>query len=279
MRWIPGNRSNNIEDRRGMSIGRGVGIGGTLIALVLSLIFGTDIFTPTTENSGEVAPSANSAPVSSSPREEKLVDFVSFVLDSAQSTWSRILPQQGGARYRDAKLVLFRDAVESACGYAETVTGPFYCPNDEKVYVDLGFFDELSRRFGAPGDFAEAYVLAHELGHHVQKLLGIEGQVRSAMERGGARANKLSVALELQADCFAGVFGHEARQENLLDPGDVEEGLRAAAAVGDDRIQKMTTGRVSPESFTHGSSAQRAAWFKRGFASGRLDDCDTFGRG
>ena len=275
MRWNPGNRSPNIEDRRGMSVGRGVGIGGTLIALVLSLIFGTDIFTPATESNGDVNPAANGAPVQSSPQEEKVVDFVSFVLDSAQSTWARILPQHG-ARYRDAKLVLFRDAVESACGYAETVTGPFYCPNDEKVYIDLGFFDELNSRFGAPGDFAEAYVLAHELGHHVQKVLGIEGQVRSAMERGGAAANPLSVALELQADCFAGIFGHTAQQENLLDPGDVEEGLRAAAAVGDDRIQKMTRGRVSPETFTHGSSAQRAAWFKRGFTSGRVEDCDTF---
>ena len=250
MRWNPGNRSSNIEDRRGMSVGRGVGIGGSLIALVLSLIFGTDIFTPATESNGDVNPPANGAPVQASPQEEKLVDFVSFVLDSAQSTWARILPQQG-VRYRDAKLVLFRDAVESACGYAETVTGPFYCPNDEKVYIDLGFFDELNRRFGAPGDFAEAYVLAHELGHHVQKVLGIEGQVRSAMERGGPSANALSVALELQADCFAGIFGHTAEQ-------------------------KMTTGRVSPESFTHGSSAQRSSWFKRGFASGRIQDCDTF---
>jgi uncharacterized protein len=274
MRWIPGNRSPNIEDRRGMSVGRGVGIGGTVVALLLSLIFGRDIFTPTTETgNGEVAPS--SAPVNSTPAEEKLVDFVSFVLDSAQATWARILPARD-VRYRDAKLVLFRDAVESACGYAETVTGPFYCPDDEKVYIDLGFFEELGRRFGAPGDFAEAYVLAHELGHHVQKLLGIESRVRSAMQRSEGAANQLSVALELQADCFAGVWGYNAAQENLLEPGDAEEGLRAAAAVGDDRLQRMSTGRVSPETFTHGTSAQRAMWFKRGFSSGRTENCDTF---
>jgi predicted metalloprotease len=274
MRWTPGDRSPNIEDRRGMTVGRGMGIGGTVVALLLSLIFGRDFLTPSTQtDNGEVA--TPNGQLQTTPQEEKLVDFVSFVLDSAQATWARLLPEQG-VRYHDAKLVLFRDATESSCGFAESATGPFYCPDDEKVYVDLGFFNELSQRFGASGDFAQAYVLAHELGHHVQKLLGIEGQVRSAMERSGGTANRLSVALELQADCFAGVWGYTAKQENLLDPGDAEEGLRAAAAVGDDRLQRMATGHVSPETFTHGSSAQRASWFQRGFTTGRLDNCDTF---
>ena len=274
MRWTPGNRSPNLEDRRGMSVGRGMGIGGTVVAIVLSLIFGRDFLTPSTQaDNGDVSP--QSGQLQTTPQEEKLVDFVSFVLDSAQSTWARLLPDHG-VRYRDAKLVLFRDATESSCGFAESATGPFYCPDDEKVYVDLGFFNELGQRFGASGDFAEAYVLAHELGHHVQKLLGIEGQVRSAMERSGGTANRLSVALELQADCLAGVWGFTAKQENLLDPGDAEEGLRAAAAVGDDRLQRMSTGHVSPETFTHGTSAQRASWFQRGFTTGRLESCDTF---
>jgi predicted metalloprotease len=277
MRWTPGRRSANIEDRRGMSVGRGVGIGGGLIALLLSLVFGTDIFSTGTQvDSGEVGLQEN-APVQSSPEEERLVQFVSFVLDSAQSTWAELLPQVG-ERYRDARLVLFRDAVESACGYAEAATGPFYCPPDERVYIDLGFFGDLSQRFGAPGDFAQAYVLSHEIGHHVQNLLGISGQVQSAMQGGGRVANDLSVRLELQADCFAGIWGHRAARQGLLEPGDVEEGLAAAAAVGDDRIQRMATGRVSPESWTHGSSEQRASWFRRGLASGRVQDCDTFGR-
>jgi predicted metalloprotease len=277
MRWTPGRRSANIEDRRGMSVGRGVGLGGGLIALLLSLVFGTDIFSTGTQvDSGEVGLQEN-APVQSSPEEERMVQFVSFVLDSAQSTWAELLPQVG-ERYRDARLVLFRNAVESACGYAEAVTGPFYCPPDERVYIDLGFFDDLSQRFGAPGDFAQAYVLSHEIGHHVQNLLGISGQVQSAMQGGGRVANDLSVRLELQADCFAGIWGHRAARQGLLERGDVEEGLAAAAAVGDDRIQRMSTGRVSPESWTHGSSEQRASWFRRGFASGRVQDCDTFGR-
>jgi uncharacterized protein len=277
MRWTPGGRSVNIEDRRGMSVGRGLGVGGGLIALLLSLVFGTDIFTTGTQTDGGDVALPKSGQVESSPQEERMVQFVSFVLDSAQSTWAQVLPQVG-ERYRDARLVLFRDAVESACGYAESVTGPFYCPPDERVYVDLGFFSELAGRFGAPGDFAQAYVLAHEIGHHVQNLLGISSQVQSAMQRGGRLSNDLSVRLELQADCFAGVWGHRAAQQGLLETGDVEEGLGAAAAVGDDRIQRMSTGRVSPESWTHGSSEQRVAWFKRGLQSGRVQDCDTFGQ-
>ena len=178
--------------------------------------------------------------------------------------------------YRHAKLVLFRDSIDSACGQAQSATGPFYCPEDEKVYIDLGFYDELKQRFGAPGDFAEAYVLAHEIGHHVQKLLGIEGKVRAARQQNPQAANQLSVALELQADCFAGVWGHSTQQRNILDPGDVDEGLKAAAAVGDDRLQRMSRGQVNPETFTHGSSAQRMQWFQRGFQDGTIASCNTF---
>ena len=210
--------------------------------------------------------------VSSSPAEEKLVDFVSFVLDDTQATWSRLLPG-----YTDAQLVLFRNAVDTGCGFAQSAAGPFYCPRDHKVYVDLGFFEELRSRFGAPGDFAQAYVLAHEIGHHVQSQLGIEREVRERQSANPRETNALSVRLELQADCFAGVWGHSTARRDLLDPGDMDEGLAAAAAVGDDRIQEMATGQVRPESFTHGSSQQRKEWFRRGFESGDPKACDTFG--
>jgi uncharacterized protein len=197
------------------------------------------------------------------------------VLDDAQKTWAQILTAQG-VQYRHAKLDLFRDSIDSACGMAQSATGPFYCPEDEKVYIDLGFYDELKQRFGAPGDFAEAYVLAHELGHHVQKLLGIEARVRAAQQQNPGSANQLSVRLELQADCLAGVWGHSTQQRNILEAGDVEQGLNAAAAVGDDRLQRMSSGRVNPESFTHGSSAQRVQWFQRGFQDGDISSCNTF---
>jgi predicted metalloprotease len=273
MRWTPGGRSPNLEDRRGRGIGMPLGIGGTVVALILSLIFGRDIFsdgtTGTVESNGQLAPG-------DSAREEPAVQFVSFVLDDAQNTWRRILSQHG-TDYRDAKLVLFRRAVESGCGTAQSAMGPFYCPQDERVYVDLGFFDELRSRFGAPGDFAQAYVLAHELGHHVQHLLGTDRQVRQAQEQSRDAANPLSVRLELQADCYAGVWGHSTSERSILQAGDVEEGLAAAAAVGDDRIQRETQGSVHPESFTHGTSAQRASWFRKGFETGRPEDCDTFG--
>jgi predicted metalloprotease len=201
-----------------------------------------------------------------------MVEFVSFVLDDAQGVWAQLLPE-----YRDARLVLFRNGVESACGFAQTAVGPFYCPGDHRVYIDLAFFEELHRRFGAPGDFAQAYVLALELGHHVQRLIGIEEQVRRAQQAGPEAANDLSVRMELQADCFAGVWGHSASRRDLLEAGDVEEGLAAAAAVGDDRIQSMSGGAISPERWTHGSSQQRAQWFRRGFESGDPNACDTFG--
>lgn len=280
MRWSPGGRSDNLEDRRGASGGGGmrgpgggmrIGLGGMVVLLVLSLVFKRDLITPLTGGGLPSASSSATAPVQD-PQEEQMVQFVSFVLDTTQATWTRLLPQQ----YQPAKLVLFRDAVQSACGAAESASGPFYCPGDQKVYVDLSFFDQLDRQFGAPGDFAQAYVLAHEIGHHVQNLLGTERQLRSAQQRNPSAANRLSVAMELQADCYAGVWGHEAARAGVLQSGDLEEGLGAASAVGDDHLQKMATGRVSPESFTHGSSAERSRWFRRGFDSGDPRQCDTF---
>lgn len=286
MRWTPGGPSPDLEDRRGQTgggFGGGgfggarIGLGGAAVLLVLSLLFGRNFFAnaggDATEAPLPADPSAG--PVASTPAEDREVQFVSFVLDDAQTTWEHIFKERGEP-YEHAKLVLFRDAVASACGDAESAMGPFYCPVDQKVYVDLGFFDELRRRFGAPGDFAEAYVLTHELGHHVQRLMGTEGRVRELQERRPDAANELSVRVELQADCYAGVWGHATAQRQILEQGDVEEGLRAAAAVGDDRIQQMTTGGVRPEAFTHGTSAQRANWFKRGLENGRLEDCDTF---
>jgi len=251
-----------------------IGLGGAAVLLVLSLIFKQNFFALLGGGGAGGEPSA-SGPVTSTPEEEKQVQFVSFVLDDAQATWERLF-QARGQPYEHAKLVLFRDAIQSACGFAQAASGPFYCPGDERVYIDLGFYDELQRRFGAPGDFAQAYVLAHELGHHVQRLLGTEARVREAQQREPDAANRLSVKLELQADCYAGVWGHETQRRDILDPGDVEEGLQAAAAVGDDRIQKMSGQSVSPEAFTHGSSEERTSWFRRGFDSGRPEDCDTF---
>ena len=273
MRWTPGGQSENIEDRRGVRIGRagaGVGIGGVLILAALSLMTGQNFFALL-----DVAPTqvqTTDGPVESSPEEKRQVQFVSFVLDDAQRTWAKLLPD----RYHDAKLVLFRDAIDSACGYAQSAMGPFYCPRDEKVYIDLGFYDELRDRFGANGDFAQAYVLAHEIGHHVQHLLGIDAKMRQAQQGRRDLANELSVRLELQADCLAGVWGHSTKQRDILEQGDVEEGLRAAAAIGDDRIQKQAQGYVVPESFTHGSSKQRVEWFRRGLETGDRQACDTF---
>jgi predicted metalloprotease len=213
--------------------------------------------------------------VDETAEERTAVQFVSFVLDDVQDQWEQILPRYGD-QYRDAKLVLFRDATQSACGVGQSAMGPFYCPIDEKVYLDLGFFDELRRRFRAPGEFAQAYVIAHELGHHVQHILGVDARVREMQERRPSDANELSVRLELQADCFAGVWGNATNQRGLLEGGYVEDALGAAAAIGDDRIQQQTTGRVQPESFTHGSSQDRVKWFRRGLESGNPETCDTF---
>ncbi len=283
MRWLPGGRSDNLEDQRGDSSGGGgggfgggrLGIGGVVVLLVLSFVFKRDLlseFGGSVDSGAPVSAHAN-APVNDAA-EEKMVQFVSFVFDTLQSDWHRIVP-----RYTDAKIVLFRNAITSACGRAEAGSGPFYCPGDRKVYVDLSFFSQLDRQFGAPGDFAQAYVLAHELGHHVQNVLGTERQVRALQQRDPAAGNQLSVALELQADCYAGIWAHSAQSEGVLQAGDIDEGLNAAAAVGDDRLQKMSTGRVNPETFTHGSSADRRAWFRRGFDSGDPSVCDTFRQG
>jgi predicted metalloprotease len=210
-------------------------------------------------------------PAETTPEEEERVEFVSFVLDDLNQTWAGIL-----AGYQPAKLVLFRGAIRSGCGSAQSAMGPFYCPLDQKVYIDLAFYEELHRRFGAPGDFAQAYVIAHEVGHHIQKLMGIEQQVRQLQRARPQAANALSVRMELQADCFAGVWGHSTARRDILEGGDVEEGLNAAAAIGDDRIQQQTTGEVRPEGFTHGSAEQRVSWFRRGLESGDPNRCDTF---
>jgi predicted metalloprotease len=283
MRWTPGGSNDDVEDRRDESGGGGfrpgglhVGLGGIVVLFILSLIFKRDFLSLVSTGSVGTGGTTVSQPDPARDQQEKpLVDFVTFVLNDTQNTWSQVLPAQG-VPYRHAKLVLFRDSYDSACGAAQSATGPFYCPEDEKVYIDLGFYDELKQRFGAPGEFAEAYVLAHEIGHHVQKLLGIEGKVRAAQQQNPQSANQLSVRLELQADCFAGVWGHSTQQRNLLDPGDIDSGLKAAAAVGDDRLQRMSRGTVNPETFTHGSSAQRTEWFQRGFQDGTIAACNTF---
>jgi predicted metalloprotease len=284
MRWTPGGESGDIEDDRDQSGGGGggfnlggmhIGIGGFLILLVLSLVFKRN-FLSLVGIGGAGAPTQISRPdTARDQREQPLVQFVSFVLDDTQKTWTQILSQKG-IYYRHAKLVLFRDQIDSACGLAQSASGPFYCPQDEKVYIDLGFYDELKRRFGVPGEFAEAYVLAHEIGHHIQKLVGIEGKVHAAQQRNPGAANQLSVKLELQADCFAGVWGHSTDERKLLDPGEAQEGLKAAAAVGDDRLQRMAGRTVNPETFTHGSSQQRMDWFQKGFKTGDMDACNTF---
>ena len=284
MRWTPGGRSADLEDRRGEGGGGGgfrlgggkMGIGGFIILALLSLIFKKNFFALVGGGSGDSGGSvASSTPPPTSPEEEKMIQFVSFVLDDVQGTWRKEFQQQGQS-YQNAKLDIFTAAINSGCGTAEAGMGPFYCPVDQKVYIDLSFYQELKERFGAPGDFAQAYVLAHEVGHHVQHLLGIDGKVREAQERDPSLANELSVAMELQADCFAGVWGHSTQQRQILEEGDVEEALNAAASVGDDRIQKQSTGRVNPETWTHGSAKDRAAWFRKGFETGNSDNCDTF---
>jgi hypothetical protein len=274
MKWTSAGRSADLEDRRASRLNRGgtIGCGTLLLLVVLSLVFKQDFVSllgPALVSNEPAA--ATEEELRTTPEEEKLVEFMSFVLDDLQSTWSRILPD----RYRKARMVLFRDAVQSACGIAGSATGPFYCPGDGQIYLDLAFFDELRRRFGAPGDFAQAYVIAHEMGHHIQNLLGIEREVRQMQARNSGAVNELSVRMELQADCLAGVWGHSTSERGLLDPEDPSEALNAAASIGDDRIQRMTQGRVAPESFTHGSSEQRQEWFQRGFASGDPDQCDT----
>jgi predicted metalloprotease len=300
MRWQGGRESENVEDRRGQGgiggggfggggrggirIGRGgLGIGGVVVLLLVSVVLGVD---PTVLLNGgdpaDQAPAGRTQIGEAAPRsqaDDELKRFVSVVLADTEDTW-RGLFQQMGRQYQDPALVLFTGTVSSGCGRAQAAMGPFYCPMDQKLYIDLGFYRELRDRFQAPGDFAQAYVIAHEVGHHVQNLLGISDQVQAAQQRARnpADANALSVRLELQADCFAGLWGNHAnRDRRMLEPGDVEEALTAASAIGDDRLQRQASGTVSPDSFTHGSSAQRVRWFRTGLESGRIEACDTFG--
>jgi predicted metalloprotease len=286
MKWTPGGSDEDVEDRRDSGGGGGgfgggniggvhIGIGGLIVLGVLSFVFKTDLLTPFIGGSGPQSVATSTPDPARTQAEQPIKEFVTFVLDDVQAQWQQILPPLG-KQYRHAKLVLFRDATDSGCGTAQSATGPFYCPDDEKVYIDLGFYQELRDRFGAPGQFAQAYVLAHELGHHVQKILGIEQKVTQLQQQNPSQQNPLSVRLELQADCFAGVWGNTTQQRNLLEAGDIESGLQAAAAVGDDRIASAVGARIRPESFTHGSAADRSMWFKRGFQSGRVQDCDTF---
>lgn len=286
VQWRGRRRSTQVEDRRGMRVPGGkatVGGGiGVLVILAVALLTGTDpgdiaeiVAGPSTR-----VDSGGGQPAPPPPEDDEQAEFVEVVLADTETTWQNLMPRYG-RDYDLPGLVLFTDAVQSACGLGASAMGPFYCPADEKIYIDLSFFRALDSRFGAPGDFARAYVIAHEVGHHVQNLLGITGEVQSRRQSvGRAEGNELSVRLELQADCLAGVWGHRAeRERDLLESGDVEEGLRAAAAIGDDNIQRQTQGRVAPESFTHGTSEQRVRWFRRGFETGDPDSCDTFAAG
>jgi predicted metalloprotease len=276
MRWTRGDRGN-IEDMRGRSGGGGLGmplgIGGVLVLLVGSWLTGVNLFDIV--GGGGTSAVVSDRPAPSSPEEERVVDFVDAVMEDIQQSWPQRL-----LNYQETRLVLFRDSIQSACGLSSSATGPFYCPSDRKVYLDLSFFNDLHQKLGAPGDFAQAYVLAHEVGHHVQNITGVLER-----EPFQGNANERSVRVELQADCYAGVWGHEASRPGRaaqgrveLDPGDTEEGLNAAAAIGDDRLQQRSRGHISPESFTHGTSAQRVAWFKRGMETGDPRACDTFSR-
>jgi uncharacterized protein len=273
MRLGSGDRSN-VEDRRGLGgTGMRLGLGGTLVLAVLSLVFGRDLVSMGGSGApgpGPTVPSAGADRRKAAEADLEQVAIASF--NDAQDFWSGSLRDQ----YQPSRLVLFWDGTRSGCGDASSAMGPFYCPVDGKVYIDLGFYRELAQRFGAAGDFAQAYVIAHEVGHHVQNVLGIARRVQGAQERDPRARNALSVRMELQADCLAGAWSRSVADRGHLDPGDVDEGLRAAASVGDDRIQRQTTGRVRPESFTHGSAEQRASWFRRGYGARDLDACDTF---
>ena len=278
MRWDDLRRSSNVEDYRSSSPGGPglkLGVGGTLLVLAASYFFGFDP-RPILGLANSVPQEEVGAPQAGIP-EDQQGQFIAAVLGETEDIWGAIF-QAGGSEYVPPRLVLYRNAIPSACGYASSAAGPFYCPGDRKVYLDLGFFQQLAQEFQAPGQFAQAYVLAHEVGHHVQNLLGIEAQVRARRERASeAEANLLSVRLELQADCFAGVWAkHSDQTHHILEQGDVESGLRAASSVGDDTLQKRTQGYVVPESFTHGTSAQRVSWFKRGFENGSVSSCNTF---
>jgi predicted metalloprotease len=268
--------SGNVEDRRGMGIGvgGGLGIGGVVIALIAAFL-GVDP-SPILNSVQETQSRADTREVPKGAPADPMGQFVSKVLGSTEDVWSAIF-QKSNAAYHPPTLVLYSGAVRSACGMGQSAMGPFYCPGDEKLYVDLSFYEDLKTRFRAPGDFAQAYVIAHEVGHHIQKLTGTFGKLEDIRGRvSKAEYNQTSVRMELQADCYAGIWGHYAAAKNQLDPGDIEEALTAATAIGDDRLQQQSQGRVVPDSFTHGSSAQRVRWFRRGMDSGRVGDCDTF---
>ncbi|MBK1719888.1 neutral zinc metallopeptidase [Thiocystis violacea] len=302
MRWKTGRRSENVEDRRdsglgglpqgsrrsSYGVGRKAGIGGGLggiVVVVVLLLLGVDPSlllsqlgeAPMEQTGPRFDPAPDPGRVQASAGQDELAEFVSVVLADTEDTWQTIFREQG-KRYSDPRLVLFSGMTRSACGLGQAAMGPFYCPADQKVYIDLVFYDELRTRFGAPGDFAQAYVIAHEVGHHVQNLLGISDRVQDLSQRSSRKeANALSVRLELQADCFAGLWAHRAHKaRDILEQGDVEEGLNAASAIGDDRLQRQGQGQITPDSFTHGSSAQRVRWFKRGLESGELSACDSF---
>jgi len=267
--------SGNVEDRRGMGgvVGGGIGV-GTLVIAVIAYFLGID---PTTvidasQQLQQAAPSQQQRGKEGAPTDQ-MGQFVSKVLASTEDVWTQLF-RANGRQYRDPKLILYTGSTRTACGVGQAAMGPFYCPNDEQLYIDLAFYDDLRKRFGAPGDFAQAYVIAHEIGHHVQKQLGIMDRLQQGSSR--SQHNQMSVRVELQADCFAGVWGHHTANAHLLDPGDMEEALAAATAIGDDRLQKQSQGYVVPESFTHGTSAQRVRWFKRGMDTGKVSECDTF---
>jgi predicted metalloprotease len=277
MKWEFGRRSSNVEDRRGMPAGPvvGGGIGAILLAIVVTLLGGDP-----SAILNQAPPTTSNRPTTQAPAppaNDQMANFVSVVLADTEDTWKPLFRQMG-ATYREPKLVLFSGSTQSACGYAKAAMGPFYCPLDQKVYIDLSFYRDLKYKHNAPGDFAQAYVIAHEVGHHVQNLMGISGKVQSLQRQvSKEQANQLSVMLELQADCFAGVWGYHAdRSRQILEQGDVEEALNAASSIGDDRLQQEARGYVVPESFTHGSSAQRVRWFKRGMQTGDINQCNTF---
>jgi uncharacterized protein len=280
MRWQDGRRSTNVEDRRGQIVkGGAIGGAGIIVLLLIAVLMGADpgtVLSSITEG-GSYTTGGTTQSVTLSAEETQLGDFVSVVLADTEDAW-KVIFQENGMVYQEPKLVLFSGGAESACGYAQSATGPFYCPNDQKVYIDLSFYEELKNQFGAPGDFAQAYVIAHEVGHHVQNQLGILEQVTNIQQRSDeVTGNRYSVMLELQADCFAGVSLNRAnRARNIIEAGDVEEALNAASKIGDDNLQKQTQGYVVPDSFTHGTSAQRMRWFQAGLTSGDLSSCDTF---
>jgi len=280
MRWEGGRRSSNVEDRRGMTsrpafVGGGL---GTIVLVLVALYFGVDPSFLLQNAPVGGAQQESGPPLGADGQPDPAADFISVVLADTEDTWTAIFAE-GGQRYRAPNLVLFSGNVQSACGFAQSAMGPFYCPADQKAYIDLSFYQDLRDRFQAPGDFAQAYVLAHEVGHHVQNLLGLSAKVQQARRQASeAEGNALSVRLELQADCLAGIWAHHAdRSRQILETGDIDEALAAASAIGDDRLQQQSQGYVTPDSFTHGSAEQRVRWFKRGLASGQLEACDTFG--